>query len=47
MHILIHQSLGSEIILEQPMPLEEQRERYELTDDNFIRNVRAFIRNSA
>ena len=47
MHILIHQSLGSEIVIDNPMPLEEQRERYELTDDNFIRNVRAFIRNSA
>ena len=47
MHILIHQSLGSEIVIDNPMPLEEQKERYELTDDNFIRNVRAFIRNSA
>jgi len=47
MHILIHQSLGSEIILEYPMSLEEQQQKYELTDDNFIRNVRAFIRNSA
>ena len=47
MHILIHQSLGSEIIIDNPMPLEEQRTKYELTDDNFIRNVRAFIRNSA
>lgn len=40
MNILIHQSLGSEIVLEESMPLAEQREKYELTDDNFIRNVR-------
>jgi len=45
MKILIYQSLGSEIILNEPMSLTEQHEKYELTDDNFIRNVRGFIRN--
>lgn len=40
MHILIHQCPGSEITLDNPMPLEEQRDKYELTSDNFIRNVR-------
>ena len=47
MHILIYQSLGSEILLDNPMHLEEQKAKYELTDDNFIRNVRGFIRNEA
>ena len=45
MNILIYQSLGSEIILENPMSLDEQKEKYELTDDNFVRNVRGFVRN--
>lgn len=45
MQILIYQSLWSELLLEDPMPLHEQREKYELTDDDFVRNVRAFIRN--
>lgn len=45
MHILIYQSLWSEIVIDDPMPLSEQREKYELTDDGFVRNVRAFIRN--
>lgn len=45
MHILIHQCPGSEITLDNPMPLEEQRDKYELTSDNFIRNVRWFVRN--
>ena len=45
MHILIYQSLWSEIIIDNPMPLSQQRKLYELTDDNFIRNVRAFVRN--
>lgn len=45
MQILIYQSLWSEILLDDPMPLLQQREKYELTDDGFVRNVRAFIRN--
>lgn len=45
MQILIYQSLWSEIIIDDPMSLSEQREKYELTDDGFVRNARAFIRN--
>ncbi len=45
MQILIYQSLWSEIVIDDPMPLSEQRKKYELTDDGFVRNVRAFVRN--
>lgn len=45
MNILIYQCLGSEIKLNDAMPLAEQQQKYELTQDNFIRNVRWFIRN--
>ncbi len=45
MHILLHRSLWSEYLPTNPIPIQEQKQLYTLTSDDFIITARWFIRN--